>query len=144
MITYNKTFRKAVESYFSDKSTRKRTINLVEENMVIITDEKVAAKYSSYWETIKKKLGFPKQNWSFEHNENKRKLKKEFPSPYFWLFLVHITKTSMRLQKGLQRTKLFASNGWKMEEMSWYKNFLGFVNRFAQSFQLYTTQTFIS
>ena len=48
MITYNKTFRKAVESYFSDKSTRKRTINLVEENMVIITDEKVAAKYSSY------------------------------------------------------------------------------------------------
>ena len=51
-ITDKKTFLKVVKPYFSNKSTRNKKITLVQENQVITSDEGVAEKLSSYFETI--------------------------------------------------------------------------------------------
>ena len=55
-ITDNKTLWKVLKPYFSNKSTKKKKIALVEENKVIITNKTVAEKLRSYFETIVESL----------------------------------------------------------------------------------------
>ena len=55
-ITDNKTFWNVLKPYFTNKSTKKEKIALVEENKVIITKKTVAEKLHSCFETIVESL----------------------------------------------------------------------------------------